>query len=447
MLQMKPPPSPFKRILKLSLFLPILLLIFSSLVRVIRHFHKFPIPPFLADLIDNPLRRRFMPPDLTAIRQGVRSGMTVMEVGPGNGRYTVAAAQRVGDGGKIVAVDIEPKMAARVSLRARQSGVKNLHAMVADVYQLPFCDAVFDLVSMTTVIGEIPQPHKACQEFRRVLKPEGKLVFSEILTDPDYPLPRTLVNLAAAAGFRLARRVGNFFYYTLFFEPQAPSSLPPLSRVARTHQAARTRYNRMSSWYDLLTGATEWKLVRKGLEKLALKRGEQVLEIGSGTGRGLVFMANAVGEAGQVYGIDLSEAMLNKARRRLMENGLSSRVELQQGDALRLPFADNSLDAVFVSFTLELFETPELPLFVQEVRRVLKDDGRLGLVCMAQQEVPTLTARMYDWLHSRLPEIADCRPINGSTVLESQSFAIQSNEQLSIWGLPVDILVAKPCTR
>jgi ubiquinone/menaquinone biosynthesis C-methylase UbiE len=77
---------------------------------------------------------------------------------------------------------------------------------------------------MITVIGEIPEPVRAMREIHRVLKPSGTLAFSELLMDPDYPLERTLVRQAAQAGFRLKRKVGNFFAYTLVFE-KIPTTL------------------------------------------------------------------------------------------------------------------------------------------------------------------------------------------------------------------------------
>ena len=93
-----------------------------------------------------------------------------------------------------------------------------MDARVADVYALPFDDGEFDLIYMIAVIGEIPEPQRAMREFWRVLSPAGTLVFSELLMDPDYPLPRSLIRQAAGAGFRLRKRLGNFFYYTLIFE-------------------------------------------------------------------------------------------------------------------------------------------------------------------------------------------------------------------------------------
>jgi ubiquinone/menaquinone biosynthesis C-methylase UbiE len=198
--------------------LPFLAVCLHTLVRIVRYFHKFPIPQFLANLIDNPLRRRIQPPDEMPLRHHIQPGMAVLEVGPGNGRYTLATCRRVGSTGKVVTVDIEPKMIARVTQRAQIEGVTNLEARTADVYDLPFEDGAFNAVYMITVIREIPDPERAMREFYRVLSPAGILAFSEVLLDPDYPLAKTLVRMARAANFHLKEKLGNFFSYTLVFE-------------------------------------------------------------------------------------------------------------------------------------------------------------------------------------------------------------------------------------
>ena len=199
------------------LFTPVIL---HTIVRIVRYFYKFPMPQFLANLIDNPLRRKIQPPSEMPILHGILPGMTVLEVGPGNGRYTIETARRVGSAGKVIAIDIEPKMIERVLRRARAEAVHNLDAKVADVYQLPFEDGTLDAIYMITVISEIPEPMRAMREFNRVLSPSGTLAFSELLTDPDYPLAQTLIRGAGKANFRLKKKLGNFFSYTLIFEKQ-----------------------------------------------------------------------------------------------------------------------------------------------------------------------------------------------------------------------------------
>jgi ubiquinone/menaquinone biosynthesis C-methylase UbiE len=190
------------------------------MLRILRRVHKFPMPEFMADLIDNPLRRRFQPPYEMAVRHGLEPGMTVLEVGPGNGTYTFGAAQRLGPSGTLVTIDIEPRMVERVRHKAATGGMGNVTAKVADVYDLPFDDGAFDVVYMITVVGEIPEPVRAMREFHRVLSPSGTLVFSELLLDPDYPLAGTLVRWATSVGFRLRTKFGSIFSYTLIFEKE-----------------------------------------------------------------------------------------------------------------------------------------------------------------------------------------------------------------------------------
>ncbi|OGO29055.1 MAG: hypothetical protein A2W33_03390 [Chloroflexi bacterium RBG_16_52_11] len=200
--------------------LPLMAVVLHTLLRIIRYFYKFPMPEFLANIIDNPLRRKIQPPVEMPIRHGIEPGMTVLEVGPGNGRYTIETARRAGKTGKVITIDIEPRMIERVAQRAQAEGITNLEAKVANVHALPFEESTFDAICMIAVFSEIPQPERALREFHRVLKPSGTLAFSELFSDPDYPLSRTLIRKVSRVKFRLKKRVGNFFSYTLVFEKQ-----------------------------------------------------------------------------------------------------------------------------------------------------------------------------------------------------------------------------------
>ncbi|MBN1937000.1 MAG: class I SAM-dependent methyltransferase [Anaerolineae bacterium] len=210
--------STVKKLIIFVLGLPLLLLAYHTLARIIRHFYKFPIPEFLTPLIDNPWRRRIQPPDQMPIRHGLQPRMTVLEVGPGNGRYTVATARYLGDQGRLIAIDIEPKVIERVQQAAQTAGASNVEARVGNVHQLDFDNNTFDAIYMIAVIGEIPRPECAMAEFCRVLRPGGTLAFSELLMDPDYPLAQTLTRWASSAGFAVKNKVGNLWAYTLVFE-------------------------------------------------------------------------------------------------------------------------------------------------------------------------------------------------------------------------------------
>jgi ubiquinone/menaquinone biosynthesis C-methylase UbiE len=434
--------SILRSLIKWLLLLPLVFVILHTIVRIIRHFYKFPIPSFLANAIDNPLRRKLItPPDRTALRHGLRPGMTVLEIGPGNGRYTAAAARRVGNGGMIYAVDIEPDMVARVQERARREGITNIDVRIADVYALPFKEDTFDVIYMTAVIGEIPHPERAMQEFRRVLAHYGLLVFSELLLDPDYPLQSHIIQLAETASFKLKRKLGNFFYYTLQFEKSTKPLLPPMSPVERSHEAARNSYNRISAIYDFIS-SSEWPLTQTGLDWLQMIEGERVLEIGFGTGRALAYLAEEVGASGKVHGIDLSEGMLNQAEKNTQ--AYRDRIDLQIGDALSLPYPDASMDALFLSFTLELFSSEEIQIVLSECQRVLRSNGRIGVVSLARQQPQPWPARLYELVHRALPVLVDCRPIYTQQLLKQGGFKILKHEHKNTWGLPVDIVLAQP---
>ena len=146
-------------------------------------------------------------------------------------------------------------------------------------------------------------------------------------------------------------------------------------RVFQSKAETKAYYDKISHVYDRLAEHSEGPVRRAGLEKLDARPGEKVLEIGFGTGHCLVSLAQSVGPTGKVYGLDLSERMCDLARDNLHKAGLADRVELTCGDAVRLPYPPDSLDAIFMSFTLELFDTPEIPKVLAECQRVLGAGG------------------------------------------------------------------------
>jgi len=214
-----------------------------------------------------------------------------------------------------------------------------------------------------------------------------------------------------------------------------------ISRVSRSRESARVAYDRMSGFYDLVAGTSERHFTGLGLKMLGARPGEDVLEIGSGTGHSLVALAQAVTRTGSVLGVDLSGGMLHTARVRLRRSGWSEHVTCLLGDAASLPFGTSSFDAVFSSFTLELFDTPEIPVVLQGCLRVLKAEGRIGIVALAKDAGAAV--RIYEWVHSRLPDYADCRPIYVHDQVEKAGFIVTERRKMCMWGLPVEILVAR----
>lgn len=135
-------------------------------------------------------------------------------------------------------------------------------------------------------------------------------------------------------------------------------------------------YDRISKAYDLIADSSEHTAREKGLELLAVSAGETVLVVGFGTGHVLVTLGRAAGSDGKVFGIDVSEGMEAVARKRIIDEEVADRVELALGDARHLPYADNHFDAIFIGFTLELFDDYDLPCVLDQIRRVLRPGGR-----------------------------------------------------------------------
>jgi ubiquinone/menaquinone biosynthesis C-methylase UbiE len=218
-----------------------------------------------------------------------------------------------------------------------------------------------------------------------------------------------------------------------------------MEKATRTKKQSSV-YNRLSRWYDILS-SSERKFVRQGLDLLHLAPGECALEIGFGSGRALVEMAQSCAPSGQVTGIDISTGMMKAARSRLARAGLADRVNLLLGDGCHFPLPTATFDVVFLSFTLELFNIEDLPTVLQECRRALKPGGRLGVVSLQAAEKPGLMLRLYAWAHRRFPDWVDCRPIFTLPLLEEAGFRILRHEQDRMWGLPVMIVVASPVEK
>ncbi len=224
---------------------------------------------------------------------------------------------------------------------------------------------------------------------------------------------------------------------------ESRSKAPGILPVPRTREEARRFYDRISRVYDYLIGPFERKYAEGALERLSVKEGETVLEIGFGSGHCLKRVAEFVGKTGKAYGIDISSGMLEVARRRLDKAQLIDRVELCCGDAANLSYGDNTFDAVFMSFTLELFDTPEIPSLLGEVKRVLKPGGRLGVVSMSKENGGSKLVSLYEWAHKKWPKYLDCRPIYVEQCVREAGYEIRKKEKVKLAGLqPGEIVVA-----
>jgi len=211
-------------------------------------------------------------------------------------------------------------------------------------------------------------------------------------------------------------------------------------RIGGTKKQAKQSYDKISKIYDYFT-LFEKEYAQRALCLLNVEVGERVLEIGFGTGHSLEQMAESVGEKGGAFGIDISTGMVEVTRRRLERAGLMDKVGLQCGDALHLPYRDVVFDAVFMSFTLETFDTLGMARVLEEIKRVLKPHGRLGDVSLSNLDGGSLPLKLYKWLHEMFPRYVDCRPIYVEVSMRDAGYVIEQKEKIDLFGLPVEIVV------
>lgn len=174
---------------------------------------------------------------------------------------------------------------------------------------------------------------------------------------------------------------------------------------------------------------------------MAVEPGEIILEIGFGTGYALSRIAAKTGGNGKVCGIDISPKMLELTKAKLIKKKIPGQVKLICGDAVRLPYPDNRFDAVFMSFTLELFDIPEIPLVLKEAKRVLKPGGRLIVLSTSKGHGRKIYLNIYEWAHHKFPKTIDCRPIYVSESIKNAGLHIKYKEKVNIYIIPGELVV------
>src|ERR1700722_9366884 len=140
-------------------------------------------------------------------------------------------------------------------------------------------------------------------------------------------------------------------------------------------QEASTRkiYDVQSVFYDATFGRLVKRRIERAVEHMNITESDTVLDLGIGTGASLNFYPSH----GRVIGIDLSAGMLRECRKKIRQRGLD-RATVFQADALRLPFADDSFDHVFISHVISVVSDPAK--LVREAQRVAKPGARIVIV-------------------------------------------------------------------
>lgn len=189
------------------------------------------------------------------------------------------------------------------------------------------------------------------------------------------------------------------------------------SLVEATHPTAakvQNYYTWRASSYD---AGSKFEIEHhlEAIRRAEIEEGQQVLEVACGTGRAAVDLAKAVGPTGHLDALDLTEAMLDKARAKIEALGLSSRVTFRQGNARALPYPDATFDVLYNGYMFDLIPLDGFEPILKELMRVVKPGGKLVLVNMSK---PDERRTFYEWVYERTWAVMPCRPVLMAPILE-----------------------------
>ena len=199
-------------------------------------------------------------------------------------------------------------------------------------------------------------------------------------------------------------------------------------------------YRRIAPTYDLWGRLTESKARDRCLELADIQDGEDILEVAVGTGLAFEKIL-AANPSGRNEGIDLTDAMLQRAASKAAKSGTDN-YRLRIGDAYNLDFADDSFDLVVNNYMFDLLPAEDFPKVLAEFRRVLRPGGRLAMVNMTKGE------HWYNGLWERIYNInpallGGCRGVSLLPQLEAAGFRQIQREYRSQMTFPSEVVYAE----
>lgn len=161
--------------------------------------------------------------------------------------------------------------------------------------------------------------------------------------------------------------------------------------VAEVFRSVAPKYDLMN---DLMSFGMHRLWKKFTIAQAALKPGNIVLDVASGTGDLAKAFARIVGPTGKVVMTDINEAMLQVGRDRLIDAGIVGNLECVLADAEKLPFEDNYFDCITIAFGLRNVTNKDVAL--KSMYRVLKPGGKLLILEFSQARSPILS-KIYDF--------------------------------------------------
>jgi len=160
-------------------------------------------PWWIGYLLATPVRRLWQKPE-TILEPYVKPGMTVLDVGPGMGYFTLPMARMVGEGGRVVCVDVQERMLNSLKGRVHRAGLdKRIVARVASSETLGLADYAgqIDFALAFAVVHEVPNQENLFREIHQAMKPGANLLICEPTGHVTPDAFKQTVSIAKLIGF------------------------------------------------------------------------------------------------------------------------------------------------------------------------------------------------------------------------------------------------------
>jgi ubiquinone/menaquinone biosynthesis C-methylase UbiE len=198
-------------------------------------------------------------------------------------------------------------------------------------------------------------------------------------------------------------------------------------------------YDKLAGIYDVWGTLTESRARKRAIELADIRDGRNVLEVAVGTGLAFYEIVKR-NRNGNNIGIDLSQGMLDKAKKRLSRLS-EANYKLLTGTAFALPVKNESIDVLMNNYMFDLISYEDMDKVLDEFRRVLKQNGRLVLVNMTEGESPR--SRLYDAIYRVYPKaMGGCRGVKLAERLKQRGFRVELREYYQQMCFPSEVILA-----
>lgn len=183
--------------------------------------HRF--DPAKADKLLDPKRQAVIDSDWLAMKLDIPEGGNVMDLGAGNGYFTMPLAERTT--GDVYAVDVEPEMLGLLGVRAQERGFEHIGMIESDLEDIPLGDNAVEASVAAFVIHEVGNREKAFSEMNRIMKSGSKgaiVEWAQVEGESGPPLherlaPQVLIEEMKQSGLILDELVEKQDIYVIFF--------------------------------------------------------------------------------------------------------------------------------------------------------------------------------------------------------------------------------------